>query len=145
VDGAKLIETLLGHKPEFIDSASIHALNAVNLTVDFQAYRRGSVLHISGPKDPSYEGTQTPSLVKAIARARGWYERVISGEFGTMDELALQSGLTATYTKRIFQCALLSPQITELILSGKHRRNLTLHDLLQNIPMAWQERDKLLQ
>jgi hypothetical protein len=145
VDRAKLIETLLGHEPEFIDSASIHGLDAVKLKADFQAYRRGNVLYIAGPKDSSCEGTQTPSLVKAVARARGWYERVISGEVGTMGGLAQQSGLTATYTKRILQCALLSPQVTESILSGKHRFHLTLHELLQNIPIAWEEQDKLLQ
>jgi DNA invertase Pin-like site-specific DNA recombinase len=145
VDRANLMETLLVRKPELIATAGEHGHDIVKLTAEFQALRRGNELRISGPKDSTYEAVQIPSLVKAIARARGWYERIISGEIGTVSELAQKAGLDSTYVKHILQCAVLSPQITEQILSGKHRRNLTLQDLLQNVPIAWQEQDKLLQ
>ena len=90
-----------------------------------------------GPKGSCYEGTPVPSLVKAVARARNWYERIVAGDVGMVGQLAHQTGLPSTYVKRILECAMLSPQITEMILSGKHRPNLTLQELLQNVPIDW--------
>jgi site-specific DNA recombinase len=78
-------------------------------------------------------------LVKAIARARDWYERIVSGEVGTVRQLAQKTRLSSTYVKRMMDCATLSPQITEILLSGKHRPELTLQELLQNVPLDWPE------
>jgi site-specific DNA recombinase len=65
-------------------------------------------------------------LVKAIARARDWYEQIVAGEVGTIKTLCQRTGLGRTYVKRILRFATLSPQIAEAILSGKHRPDLTL-------------------
>ena len=139
VDRQKLVETLLGHKPEFNAAADVQKPNTIKLTADFQPLRRGGELRLVAPKSSSSEGTPIPSLVKAVARARDWYERIVSGEVGTVGQLAQETGLPSTYIKRILACALLSPQMTEIILSGKHRPNLTLRDLLQNGRIDWRE------
>jgi hypothetical protein len=138
VDRQKLVGTLLGHKPEF-NAADGQKLNTIKLTADFQPLRRGGELHLVAPKSSSSEGTPIPSLVKAVARARDWYERIVSGEVGTVSQLAQKTGLPSTYIKRILECALLSPLMTEIILSGKHRSNLTLQELLQKSPIDWHE------
>jgi site-specific DNA recombinase len=78
-------------------------------------------------------------LVKAIARARDWYERIVSGEVSTVRQLAQKTRLSSTYVKCMMECATLSPQITEILLSGKHRPDLTLQELLQNVPLDWPE------
>ena len=57
----------------------------------------------------AFEGTPVPSLVKALARARRWYERIVAGEIGTVGELAQKTGLPLTYVKRILEWALLPP------------------------------------
>jgi hypothetical protein len=82
--------------------------------------------------------------MKAIARARVWYERIVSGEVATMGQLGQETGLPSTYVKRILGCAMLSPRITEIILSGKHRPNLTLQELLQDVPMDWREHGRAI-
>jgi site-specific DNA recombinase len=82
-----------------------------------------------------------PSIVKAIARARDWYERIVDGEIRTIGQLTLESGLTERYVKRILQCAYLSPQIMEAVLAGKHRPNLTLKELLCGVPVNWREQE----
>jgi len=51
-------------------------------------------------------------------------------------QLSQKTGLPSTYVKPILECALLSPQISETVLSGKHLRNLTLRALLQNVPIG---------
>lgn len=56
-----------------------------------------------------------------------------------MGELAKKTGLPPGYVKRILKYAMLSPQITETILSGKHPPNLTLRELQDSIPVDWQE------
>ena len=139
VDRKKLVETLLGHKPEFNAAADVQKPNTIKLTADFQPLRRGGELRLVAPKSSSSEGTPIPSLVKAVARARDWYERIVSGEVGTVGQLAQKTGLPSTYIKRILGCALLSPQMTEMVLSGKHRPNLTLQELPQNGPIDWRE------
>jgi site-specific DNA recombinase len=98
------------------------------------------------PTNSPPEGTPVPSLVKAIAGARDWHERIVSGEVGTVGQLAQKTGLPSTYVKPILECALLSPQISETVLSGKHLRNLTLRALLQNVPIDWREQqNRILQ
>lgn len=94
------------------------------------------------PQGDSPQREKVPSLVKAVARARGWYERIVSGEIGTIGQLALKSGLTRRYVRRILQCAILSPQITDALLTGKHRPNLTVKELLRGVPLDWQEQEK---
>ena len=90
------------------------------------------------------EGKPIPSLVKALARGRDWYERVVAGEVGSVGELAKETGLHSTYIKRILGCAMLSPEITEIVLSGRHRPNLTLQDLTRNVPMDWREQTNMI-
>ena len=83
-----------------------------------------------------------PSLVKAVARAHAWYERIVAGEVTTIDQLARKSGLTRRYVRRILQFAHLSPQITEALLTGKHRPNLMLKELMHGVPFSWREQEK---
>ena len=103
VDSTKLTATLLGHKPESIAVVGEHRSNTIKLTADFQPLRRGSELHLVGPKGSCSEGTAVPSLVKAIARARDWYERIVAGEVGTVGQLAKKTGLPSTYVRRILE------------------------------------------
>jgi site-specific DNA recombinase len=139
IDRSKLVATLLGTKSETLPPSRTDKLDVLKLTGDFQVLRRGSELRLVAPKSPGSEGTPAPSLVKAIARAHDWYERIVSGEVNTIDQLARKSGLTRRYVRRILQCATLSPQITEMILAGKHRADLTLKELQDGIPSDWRE------
>jgi site-specific DNA recombinase len=137
VDGLQLAETLLGHAPACSTVAGEHGLSPIKLTADLHTLRRGGKVRLAGPT--CFEGSPVPSLVKAIARARDWYERIVSGEVSTIRQLAQKTRLSSTYVKRMMDCATLSPQITEILLSGKHRPELTLQDLLQNVPLDWPE------
>ena len=59
-----------------------------------------------------------------------------AGEVQTIRDLARDSGVTTSYVTRILQCAFLSPQIVESVLSGKHPPNLVLAHLLK-LPVDW--------
>lgn len=63
-----------------------------------------------------------PSLVRAIAWARDWYEGIVSGKIANVVcDLAKQTRVSAAYVQRILPCALLSPNVSEAILSGQQR------------------------
>lgn len=138
VDRNKLVDFFMGNESQSVAAGSKHWLESIKLTADFQTLRRGSELRLVGPKGSCYEGVPTHSLVRAVARARDWYERIVAGKVATVGQLAQETGLSSSYVKRVLKCAAISPQITENILSGKHRPNLTLQELLQSISADWQ-------
>jgi hypothetical protein len=41
--------------------------------------------------------------------------------------------------RKILQCAVLSPDISEAILSGRHTRHLTVKNLQSGLPLDWQQ------
>jgi len=141
----KLAEALLGHKPGSVAVAGEPEPNIIKVATDFKPLRRGSELCLVVLKNSSSEGTPIPSLVKAVAYARDWYEKIVAGEIGTIVELARKSGIGTTYAKRILRYAILSPQITESILSGHHRPDLTLQGLPRTIPLDWRKQIGIMQ
>jgi DNA invertase Pin-like site-specific DNA recombinase len=143
IDRTKLLRTLLAKDSEALASLRTRKCDILKLTSSFQALRRGSELRLMTAQNGAcFEGAPVPSLAKAIARARNWYERIVAGEVNTIGQLAQEAGLTRRYVRRILQCATLSPQITEALLSGKHRPDLTLKEILHNVPLDWREQEQ---
>ncbi len=83
-------------------------------------------------------------LIKAVARARGWYEKVVQGKAFNMGTLARDAGLTRRYVNKVFRCAYLAPDIIEAILAGRQPRNLNFDKLCQSIPLDWIEQREQL-
>jgi site-specific DNA recombinase len=143
IDKNKLLAILLGKKSEAFPPSSRDKAEILNLSADFEVLRRGSELRVIGPHcESALPAELVASLVKAAARARGWYERIAAGEVSTINQLAENSGLTRRYIRRILQCAILSPRITEALLTGKHRANLTLKEIMHGVPLNWREQEK---
>jgi site-specific DNA recombinase len=143
IDKNKLLAILLGKKSEAFPPSHRDKAEILNLSADFEVLRRGSELRVIAPHcESALPAELVASLVKAAARARGWYERIAAGEVTTIDQLAQNSGLTRRYVRRILQCAILSPRITEALLTGKHRANLTLKEIMHGVPLNWREQEK---
>jgi len=138
-NATKLAEALLEHKLESECVGGKPEVDIIKIAADFKPLRRGSELRLVAPENSSSEGTPIPSLVKAVAYARDWYEKIVAGEIGTIVELAQTAGVGTTYAKRILRYAILSPEITESILSGNHRADLTLQDLPRTIALDWRK------
>ncbi len=139
IDKTGLIATLLGQKPNR-PAPSREESNVLRLTKPFRILRRGSEIQIVDPKSGSRsEGVPVPSLVKAVARAQDWYARIVGGEIDTVGQIAKRSSVSGTYVRRILQCISISPQITEALLLGKHRPDLTLKELVDDMPLNWEE------
>jgi site-specific DNA recombinase len=85
------------------------------------------------------------SLIKAVVRARGWYEQVVRGELTSIRSIAIATGLNERYVSRIFQFAFLAPDIVESILDGRQPWGLTLENFRTNLPTDWvEQRQRLL-
>jgi site-specific DNA recombinase len=144
VDRLKLLATLLGHSPDKSVTPDNSKTGVIKLTANFHPIRRGVELQICAPNNQSKQEKPIASLVKEIARARMWYEQIVSGEASSVEELAQRAGFKCRYVRKILQCAVLSPDISEAILSGRHARHLTVKNLQSGLPLDWQQQARNL-
>jgi site-specific DNA recombinase len=118
--------------------------HVIALTCPFSQARRGQELRLVIDGAEPLLNNSTTALLKAVARARLWYEQIVSGEVGTIPELAQQHGVTPRYVKKILRCALLSPDGVESILAGKCSPGLSLETLVNVLPPEWSRQRKCL-
>jgi hypothetical protein len=125
---------------------SIHPDDLICLTIEAKLKRSGGEVHLVVP--PNSGGVSSPqpnpSLIKAIARARSWYERVLEGKSSNQRSLTLHAGVTERYIGKVFGCAFLAPDIVEAILEGRQPRDLSFKKLCAHIPLRWIEQREQL-
>lgn len=141
VDETKLVDSLRGRAQQ---DTPIEGTNSgertIALTKGFGGTRGGTAVF---PPDGAHpEQKPIPSLVRAIARARDWYEGIVSGKIANVCDLAKQTRVSAAYVQRILPCAFLSPNVSEAILSGQQRPRITLEELLHELPIRWLEQER---
>ena len=89
-------------------------------------------------------GRPNQSLLKAVARAHNWYRQIIRGELTGCRSIAQATGMDERYVSRIFQYALLAPDIVERILDGRQPANLSLENFRTHLPIDWAAQRQLL-
>jgi hypothetical protein len=77
------------------------------------------------------------TMIKAIVRAHRWQSMLESKLFASVRELAKAEKINEAYLGRVLRLTLLSPQITEAILSGQQPDGIELADLLTSFPVEW--------
>jgi site-specific DNA recombinase len=117
----------------------------LSLSIEARTKRCGGEVHLIVPPNSivSPEHPKVP-LIKALARAHGWYEKVIQGKAFDMRSLARDAGLTERYFSKVFRCAFLAPDIVEAILAGRQPRDLNFEKLCHDIPVSWVEQREQL-
>ena len=88
-----------------------------------------------------------PTLLKAIARARGWFEELASGRVRSLVEIARREGLAKRYVTRLAKLAFVSPAFVEAIAEGEARTSMNLQMLMDgriDLPVSWYDQEKLL-
>ena len=117
----------------------------ISLTVEAKKKRCGGEVHLVVPPNSSVsrEHPKVP-LIKALARAHAWYEKVIQGKAFDMRSLARDAGLTERYVGKVFRCAFLAPDIVEAILAGRQPHDLNFEKLCHHIPLSWVEQREQL-
>lgn len=84
-------------------------------------------------------GTADPTLLKAVARGRKWFNELASGRARFTREIAAREGVNGRFVRRLTPLAFLSPAIVQAIAEGRHPANLTGEALSRgiNIPVEW--------
>jgi hypothetical protein len=79
------------------------------------------------------------AILKAIARARHWYEQITSGEVSSIEQLASIHGVSPRLIHKHMRLVPLSPQRVEGFMSRPESMPIALHDLLTAVPINWRE------
>ncbi|MBF0135226.1 MAG: hypothetical protein H7833_03025 [Magnetococcus sp. DMHC-1] len=61
------------------------------------------------------------------------------GKASNLTEIAAKENISIGYVSRLFDLSLLAPDIIEAILDGRQPAGLTLQELRDGIPLAWEE------
>jgi site-specific DNA recombinase len=118
----------------------------VSLKVKARLKRCGGEVRFVLPANSAGEIPVHPmrSLIKAVARAHGWYDRIVRGELTDGRSIAKATGLDERYVSRIFQCALLAPDIVESILDGRQPAKMAVENFRSHLPIEWAAQRLLL-
>jgi hypothetical protein len=134
-NGGKVLAANLSGTRKLLDPNDL-----ISLAVEARRKRCGREVHLVVPPNSSDSVRHPkPSLIKALARAHGWYESVVQGQALDMRSLARQAGLTERYVGKVFGCAFLAPDIIESILEGRQPHNLNFEKLCEHVPLSWAE------
>jgi len=88
---------------------------------------------VQAPPNPRTEN----ALLKALARAHRWRKQIEDGEYASITELTRAKGVNDSYARRLLRLTLLSPEIIDAILGGKHHPDFTLDRLSRPLPLKW--------
>ena len=83
------------------------------------------------------------TMVKALARAHRWKRMLESGDYATLQELAMAEKINTSYLSRVLRLTLLAPDIVEAILDGRQSEGLQLDALLKPFPVEWEEQRRV--
>jgi DNA invertase Pin-like site-specific DNA recombinase len=104
-----LFKVLLGPDTKGIPKRSTGSSQLV-LACPFERRRWSNELRLIVPSADSASPTEPTPLLKAIARARQWYERIATGEIHCLEQLAEEHGCTTNYISRLLGLGRLSPK-----------------------------------
>jgi site-specific DNA recombinase len=100
-------------------------------------------LIINGSDEPR---KPDPALLKAFARARGWFEELASGGVRSLVEIARREGLHKRYITRLTKLAFVSPSFVEAIAAGEVSSETNLQMLMDGraaLPIRWEGQEQL--
>jgi len=80
-----------------------------------------------------------PALVKALARAFRYQRLLDNGVYDSVTDMAAAEKIDRGYLGRLLQLTLLSPDLVEGILDGKHVERIGLPVLKGPLPSPWQD------
>jgi site-specific DNA recombinase len=103
----------------------------------FRRLRRRGELRLMLAAAGSQTRQANPSLLKAIARAHLWRERIIASEIQTKAQLAAEAGLNASYLGRILRLMNLAPELVECTLQEQALIELPFKQLIRRLPLDW--------
>jgi hypothetical protein len=113
-------------------------VQVLTLHVPFRVTKRGGRKLVVVPDGPPAEHPRIDSaLVKALARAFRWQRMLESGEFVTLQDLAVAEKINPSYLSRVLRLTLLAPEVVEAILDGRQGEGVTLAGVMDGVEVEW--------
>lgn len=103
---------------------------------------RKMVLAPEGVQPPTDDSGIDMTLLKALVKAHLWQRQLKSGKYSGMIELCERESITAKYAQLILRLNFLAPKLKEAIINGTQPRHLKLADLMNNVPLLWNEHEE---
>lgn len=146
LERVELTETKLTLTVTFADLLK-EAAPAIRHVIPMAIRRRGVEMRLvlSGAGDTG-TGKLDPVLIRAISRARGWFDGLADGRHGSIGEIAADEGVSDRYISQLLPLAFLAPAIIDAILAGRQPAELTLDSLVKyvDLPLDWAEQTDFL-
>jgi len=113
--------------------------------VPIQMKRRGVAMRLVIGGGVSTRKTD-PTLLKAVARGRKWFNEFVSGRAAFTREIAAREGVNERFVRRLIPLAFLSPAIVQAIAEGHQPADLTGEALSRgiDIPVEWAKQSEVL-
>lgn len=132
--------------PKIGNESSVKALRVTRL-VSLKMKRRGVEMRIvlGGYSDMARKAD--PALLKAVARARRWFEEIASARVRSSAEIAGREALPKGYVAAMMRLAFLSPTLADAVVEGRAPLGISLQRLVINrvaLPLRWSEQDEWL-
>jgi site-specific DNA recombinase len=124
-----------------------HGVDEVTLWIEAGVKRCGGEVRMIVHPGASPELTRArpnASLIRSVALAHSWYDRLITGEVRLQQAFSKELGVKKNYVSRLMRHAFLAPDIVETILAGRQPSGVTLDKLLSDLPMEWAAQRKIL-
>jgi site-specific DNA recombinase len=99
----------------------------------------GELRLLLAPDSSNGKAHQIPSLLRAVATAHDWLDRILKGRAKSQRDVAAQDGHDERYVARILPLAFLAPDITESILEGTQLASLSLDGVRPSLSQLWEE------
>ncbi len=114
--------------------------------VPLRIKRRGVEMRLVIEGRSASPTTPDPVLLKEIRRAHRCFEALVSGQVGSVAELATLEEISDRYVSSVLPLAFLAPDIVEAIAAGLQPSDLTAHRLIRavDLPIAWSAQKQLL-
>jgi DNA invertase Pin-like site-specific DNA recombinase len=143
----QFIQQLLGNNTPMADSRAGNAAGTpqahvpliASIECPFRHISQGRALRlIVGNTNITTEASRQ-AILKAIARARQWYEQITTGKATNIAQLAATDGVSPRFIRMQMKLVQLSPQSIEKLMTRPESLPLSLNDLLAAIPLEWRE------
>jgi len=148
VDRMQATLWLMGNHDESRPRARASAESAgllLTLTVPARLRRAGKEMRIV-LEDGSDSAASDPSLLRLLIRANAIHDRLLADRSLTLEEIAKEEKMVASYATRLFRLTLLAPNIVGAILNGNQPPELTARKLMDDtrLPLDWNEQRRAL-
>lgn len=114
-------------------------LPIASIECPFRYVRQGRAVRLVGGDTSLTTDASRKAILKAIARARRWYEQITTGQASNIAELATMHRVTPRFLRAQMRLVQLSPLSIESLMTKPELMPHSLDDLLTAVPMNWRE------